>query len=93
MSRTDLQIRKGSDWQYSAHVGIEGISYDIFIKELADQFSASWVCQKCCGNSTWRAKAPTRQKAIQQARMGAQVHHSLAHSRNSVACATFQFNL
>ena len=76
------QSVKSSDWQHSAHLGIDGVSYDFFIQEDADQFAAAWVCQRCCEQATWRAKAPTREGAIERAKVGAQVHHSFAHSRH-----------
>jgi len=75
------QTTKGADWQHSAHLGIDGVSYDIFIKEHDEQFSAAWVCQQCCEQSTWRAKSPTRERAIERAKVGAQVHHSFSHIR------------
>jgi hypothetical protein len=72
-----------SDWQYGAHLGVGGITYDIFIKDGGGgDFSASWVCQKCCEQSTWRAKAPTWEGAIELAKVGAQIHHSFMHLRD-----------
>jgi hypothetical protein len=82
MSIDAPQTVRVSDWQHGAHLGINGISYDIFINEHADQFSAAWVCQTCCEQSTWRAKVPTWEAAIERAKVGAQIHHSFMHLRN-----------
>jgi hypothetical protein len=82
---------KFSDWQYGAHLGLDEISYDIFIKDVGGgDFSASWVCQKCCEQSTWRAKASTWEAAIERAKVGAQVHHSFMHLRDR-GRATLEF--
>jgi hypothetical protein len=70
---------QSSDWQHSAPLGMDGVIYDIFIKKHQDQFSAAWVCQECCEQSTWRAIAPTREAAIERATIGAEVHHSFSH--------------
>ena len=68
-----------SDWQHGAHIGLDGVSYDILVKEHNGQFAAVWVCQQCCEQSTWRAIAPTRERAIARARERAEVHHSFSH--------------
>src|SRR4051812_30388442 len=81
-----IPVPQSTDWQHSAHLGMDGVSYDIYIKEQDDQFSAAWVCEECCEQSTWRALAPTRERAIQRARVGAQVHHSFSH-REKIAGA------
>src|SRR3982751_4267509 len=74
---------QNSGWQHGAHLGIDGVRYDIYIKEQDDQFSAAWVCEECCEQSTWRAIGPTRERAIQRAIIGAQVHHSFSHKEKA----------
>jgi hypothetical protein len=70
---------RGSGWQHSVHLGMDGVNYDIFVKGHNDQFASAWVCQQCCEQSTWLATAPTRERAIERARIGAKVHHSFSH--------------
>jgi hypothetical protein len=70
---------QSTGWQQTAHLGMDGVCYDILIKEQDDKFSAAWVCQECCEQSTWRAIAPTRERAIERAIVGAEVHHSFSH--------------
>src|SRR3954451_8893224 len=79
---------QSTGWQQTAHLGMDGVCYDILIKEQDDKFSAAWVCQECCEQSTWRAIAPTRERAIERAIVGAEVHHSFSH-REKIAAALF----
>lgn len=79
-----------SEWQQSAHLGMDGVNYDFFITENKnkDQFAAAWVCEECCEQSTYRAIAPTRQQAIARAVVGAEVHHSISH-KDKIGAALF----
>jgi len=67
-------------WKRLRHVLLDGVNYDIGVKEREDgRFSVAWVCLACCEQGPPAPAAETFERAIAFAYVGLRAHHGLMH--------------
>jgi hypothetical protein len=82
-----------SIWKRLSHVRLDGINYDIGIKERDDgRYTVSWVCLKCFEQGPPSPAAETLEQAVSFAQIGLRAHHGLIHAdvRRSLALSETQ---
>jgi hypothetical protein len=67
-------------WRPLSHLSLDGVSYDIGVKERRDgRFSVGWVCLNCCEQGPLLPSSETLAGATAFAEAGLRAHHALVH--------------
>jgi hypothetical protein len=68
-------------WKPIGHVNLDGVQYDIAVKQRQDgRFAVAWVCLGCCEQGTLLPGAASFDHAMAFADVAVRAHHALVHA-------------
>ncbi len=71
---------KNSDWHRTKQIEVDGIGYDISVRQFGDgYYRAAWRCCDCSEDGAWAPVSASPEQSIALAKIALHVHHSLIH--------------
>jgi hypothetical protein len=73
------------------HVELGDVMYEIAVNKLAGgMYRANWTCSACAEEGAWAPLSADPAQAVQIAKLGLEVHHSMLHHNGTAVRPTRQ---